>query len=434
MLTFAGMASAELTVKEWYPQENDYVFVCGSSFTATSWDWDFGDGMTQTSSNNQDVFHAFAADGTYTVTCTAHGDGMSETHRLTVTVGDDEEPPVDPPEEPVEGTAIIVTGEDGLDVSFRCQNDFDATVFDWNFGDGTQLLDVSDESLTHTYAAPGTYDVSCTAWAAGHSAEIGWDRIDVSGDGDEPPVDPPEPGEDMADVVVTSTDGLTVELQCDDNFGATHFDWNFRDGTAVFDLETDTLSHTYAEAGTYGVTCTAWSAEDGAQVGHTPVSVMSEEPPAECASCEGEYTLTASKTYGPSNWTDGMLDLCTEQEFLVPSSIPVTAGNAGNHWATLGFNAVIANSTIATTCVYQGGSDQAHPVGEEQLALGMSWEFVGCFEDYDGSTPPTQNATAMDVGDSFVTDIVTLHVNGDSEQGTTEATLTLDNQLVCEAT
>jgi len=61
----------------------DVVFTDESTGTIVSWAWDFGDGNTAT---EQNPTHAFAADGTYTVTLTV-GDGTatdSESHDITV--------------------------------------------------------------------------------------------------------------------------------------------------------------------------------------------------------------------------------------------------------------------------------------------------------------------------------------------------------------
>lgn len=45
--------------------------------------------------------------------------------------------------------------------------------------------------------------------------------------------------------------------------------------------------------------------------------------------------LVASKTYGPSQWSDASERFAPELRFTLPAAVPVTAGNAGNHWITV---------------------------------------------------------------------------------------------------
>jgi hypothetical protein len=74
--------SVSLFVKDWYPKGTHYVFVCEEEgYTATTYQWDFGNGMTQTTSADN-VYHIFEP-GEYTVLCTA-SNGASESATLDI--------------------------------------------------------------------------------------------------------------------------------------------------------------------------------------------------------------------------------------------------------------------------------------------------------------------------------------------------------------
>lgn len=153
-----------------------------------------------------------------------------------------------------------------------------------------------------------------------------------------------------------------------------------------------------------------------------------EEQQVACTSCDDTYTLTAEKSYDPSNWIDAETELCIDGTFILPSSIPVTSGNAGNHWLQLTFD----DNETSVTCLYQGGSSQAHPNDAGQLALGMNWNFEGCYDNFNGAIPANQPANSYGAGDSFTTDYLHLTLNGDSNQGTTQGTITLNNAEACQ--
>lgn len=123
--------------------------------TVESYSWNWDDGSPAGSGAN--ASHTYAAGGTYTVTLTVtDDDGATGTvsHDITVT------PP--PPNQPP--TAAFTHSTFGLDVSVNSStsSDGDGTITgrSWNWGDGTP--NGSGLSPTHTYAAPGTYEVTLT--------------------------------------------------------------------------------------------------------------------------------------------------------------------------------------------------------------------------------------------------------------------------------
>src|SRR5204862_2809262 len=130
------------------------------TFTSTStdpdgsvvaWSWSFGDGTTSTSQN---VVHAYAAGGTYSVnlTVTDNGGATSSTSQSITAL-----PPNTPP------TASFMPSCTGLTCNFTSTStDPDGSVvgWSWTFGDGGTS---TAQNPSHTYTAGGTYTVGLTA-------------------------------------------------------------------------------------------------------------------------------------------------------------------------------------------------------------------------------------------------------------------------------
>ncbi len=74
-----------LSIAPWFPQGGNYVFICNAGFTATSYDWTYGDGSKLLDYSQNNVYHSYAS-GNYDVTCTAKNAQTSSTGTLTITV------------------------------------------------------------------------------------------------------------------------------------------------------------------------------------------------------------------------------------------------------------------------------------------------------------------------------------------------------------
>lgn len=107
------------------------------------------------------------------------------------------------------------------------------------------------------------------------------------------------------------------------------------------------------------------SYEDLAATNDTTELVNSYDPST------NQVTLTASKTYNPSQCNNGEVDISEDLDVAIPESIEVIEGNAGNHKLTLRFSATLL-------CEYKGGSSQSNPAGDDQIALGSSYLFSSC--------------------------------------------------------
>jgi PKD repeat protein len=130
-----------------------------------SYEWDFGDGQSDSGVN---VSHTFTAETTttYTVTLTViDDDGATSTCAQGITVViplPENRPPT------AQFTAEPDTGELPLTVIFDANqsSDTDGTIasYTWNFGDGTPEVSggLTKISTQHTYTAAGTYTVTLT--------------------------------------------------------------------------------------------------------------------------------------------------------------------------------------------------------------------------------------------------------------------------------
>ena len=71
-------------------------------------------------------------------------------------------------------------------------------------------------------------------------------------------------GEASLELVVLSIGNCTASYECRaTGFTPEAYDWDFGDGTNVFDVLSSLESHTYNQTNTYVASCTAWDAETG---------------------------------------------------------------------------------------------------------------------------------------------------------------------------
>jgi subtilisin len=133
-------------------------FTDQSTGTINNWSWNFGDGGTSTQASPS---HQYTSAGTYTVSLTVSGPGGSDTESKTGYVI------VTAPAPP--NAAFVgspTRGDAPLTVSFTDQSTGAVTSWSWTFGDGATS---TQQHPSHTYSAPGTYDVSLTVTGPGGS-------------------------------------------------------------------------------------------------------------------------------------------------------------------------------------------------------------------------------------------------------------------------
>jgi len=127
--------------------------------TPTSWYWQFGDGITNTTQN---PVHTYVTPGVYSVTLRAlngqTGGYAVWNNYITVTDG----PVPEPTPTPVPGKIIAqfsaypTTGNAPLTVDFKDMSSGNPTSWVWDFGDGAQS---TVQNPSHIYTIAGTYPV-----------------------------------------------------------------------------------------------------------------------------------------------------------------------------------------------------------------------------------------------------------------------------------
>jgi hypothetical protein len=111
-------------------------------------------------------------------------------------------------------------------------------------------------------------------------------------------------------------------------------------------------------------------------------------------------SLIASKTYSPEVSNQHDLRQITEtegaMEIVLPETITVLEGNAGNHYVFLD---IIEDSNNKIRCYYQGGSEEAYPLQtvttQEQVDRGLVYEFHHCTHSNDGVLNLTYGDTLL---------------------------------------
>ena len=208
---------------------------------AFGFDWDFGDGATESGGPN--VSHTYASPGSYQVTITARADGVSDSATHTVRV--------DANTTPLEA-GFVASVPDALDqhtLFFQNITVGDASTYRWDFGDGTTS---TDSSPTHTYAGPGTYQVTITATAADGTSDDATHPVVVRANS----VAPLEAGWTAS--ASGSPNQQTVNFTSITLGPATSFSWDFGDGNTGSGAN---VVHSYADPGNYSVTITATTAD-----------------------------------------------------------------------------------------------------------------------------------------------------------------------------
>lgn len=113
--------------------------------------WDFGDGSTST---NQEVDHIYNAAGVYNVTLgITNGCGDQYFQNFSVTVSNNV--PIDDVYYNINADTICP----GNAVFFEADEQSDTWTYEWDFGDGTTSM---FPFISHTYSAPGVYQVELT--------------------------------------------------------------------------------------------------------------------------------------------------------------------------------------------------------------------------------------------------------------------------------
>ena len=232
------------------------VTFANSSTGATSYNWSFGDGSSNTVANPG---HTYTNAGTYSVTLTAVGaGGTNSLTRANYIVVTNPPPPV-----VANFTAAPTNGAAPLAVTFA-NSSSGASSYDWNFGDGSSNAVVNP---AHTYTNAGTYSVTLTAVGAGGTNSLTRTNYIV--------VTNPPP---TVVFVASPTNGgapLTVYFT-NQTSGATNYSWSFGDGQTNNSIS---ATNVYRSEGSYTVALTAFGPGGQAVFARSNYIVLSNSPP-----------------------------------------------------------------------------------------------------------------------------------------------------------
>ena len=204
----------------------------GQSGATYSWTGPGGFSSTQQNPSRPNCTMAMA--GTYTCTITLGGQTNSATtdvvvypmpnanfNYTTVCVGN-----------PTQFTSTSTTNPSGQQIQ----------SYQWNFGDGQTG---TGQNTTHTYTSPGTYQVTLTVSCGGHCTSTKTQTISVFGQ--------PTSNFNYTTVCRGNATQFTSTATPPQGQQINSYQWNFGDGETG---SGQTVSHTYAQAGSYQVTHT----------------------------------------------------------------------------------------------------------------------------------------------------------------------------------
>ena len=148
-------ASFSYSINNYNPGEVDFYNLSSNS---TSYEWNFGDGVTSYETNPT---HVYSANGYYTVSMIATGDGGSSSTMQTISITNIVVPVAS-------FTFYVYSSYQGL-VDFT-NTSSNADSYTWDFGDGAGSYDVNP---SHTFSQNGSYYVTLTATGNGGSNTAG---------------------------------------------------------------------------------------------------------------------------------------------------------------------------------------------------------------------------------------------------------------------
>jgi PKD repeat protein len=267
-----------------------------ASIDATSWLWDFGDGVTSTA---PDPIHTFATAGQKLVTlAVANRNGSDSTSVLV-------EPRLVPSAAFVVSSSGIRAGDE---VAFTDQS-VNAVSWFWDFGDGSVS---SSQNPVHTYTATGTYPVLLTVESAtGDSDTFG--PVLVSVDPAAPVLSGIQARPDDSGTITTLAT-VTFEAQVGATSGPIdEYRIDFGDGSALEFATSARFAHAYGASGGFEVQMAARGPlGDWSEVVSRSFTVVDPPPPriaiassVPASAQVGTVTLTGEELSGSGpidNW------------------------------------------------------------------------------------------------------------------------------------
>lgn len=203
-----------------------------------------------------------------------------------------------------------------LTVDFTDTSTNAPTSWTWSWGDGT--ANSTTRNASHTFAAPGTYQVTLTASNSAGANTAAPVAIVVI-----PPVQAP-----VASFTASPTTGpvpLTVALTDTSTNTPTSWRWTWGDGTAAGATQHPT--HTFTAPGTYRITLSAANAGGSSTSPAQTITVLPVEPPA------ASFTASPSSGAAPLSvkFTDTSTNAPTRWRWNWGDGTPVSGGRGPIH-------------------------------------------------------------------------------------------------------
>ena len=381
----------------------------------SSYVWDFDDGQNGT---GQTTTHTYAQAGTYNVTLsTSCGGHCTSEKTQTVTVH---------PAPTANFTATTVC--QGNPTQFTSTSAGQGiTSYQWNFGDNQTG---TGQNASHTYAQPGTYNVTLTVAGAGGCSDDITQTVTVN------------PSPTAAFTATTVCQGTPTQFtSTSTGQGITSFQWNFGDGQTGTG---QSVTHNYANPGTYNVTLTVQATggcsnttTQTVRVNAMPVAAASAQPSTVLyggtstltanAGAQGTFDFhwePANMVTDPNSQTTQTVALQQSQTYTVTITNP-QGGCTSTAQVTVSLDGsgmtVMANADQTDLCDGESTIIHALPSGGTDNYT-YSWSPAGTLSNaniqHPVATPPVGNTTyTCHVSDGF-TDIdvsVTLHVHPNVE-------------------
>jgi PKD repeat protein len=287
-----------------YPAEGQAVqFTDASSGSPTSWQWDFGDGLTGT---DQNPVHIYMKSGFYRITLIATNSSGSKRANRTITIV------------PAAATASFVYSPSspkvGQIIQFADTSSGSPTSWQWNFGDGATS---TVKNPSHAYSAPGAFVVSLIV-SNSSSSRTTSHTVSVL----------PESALSASFTYSSASPAAGQSVQFTDTSAGspTSWSWSFGDGTTS---TTQNPSHVYTTTGSKTVTLSVSNASGSNSTSRTITVVaalsasFAHSPTSPVAGQPVQFTDTSAGS--PTSWAWNFNDGTTSST-RNPSHVFNTAG------------------------------------------------------------------------------------------------------------
>ncbi len=230
---------------------------------SVSYQWDFGDGSSATGSTS--VQHAYADNGSYTVTFTASDDDGATSSASTVIEVSNLAPVID-------STAVATSGDEGESIVLSATaSDVpgDSVSYTWDFGDGSPQQVGSP--ISYAWLDEGSYTVTVVASDDDGAASSATTTITISNlaptiTQSSIPLGPHGEGDAVLFSVVATDPGSDT----------LSYHWDFGDGSAPADSAQ--ANHTFADEGSYNLTLIIDDGDGGTEQQGAVINVANVAP------------------------------------------------------------------------------------------------------------------------------------------------------------